>query len=109
MKAYFFDSDAIIEDVLVINPEKVKTYIDFNGVANLGYNGAYISMNRKEGRFVAGSNIAQMGPSISFAKVLGTKLYVAQSLFIWSRHNFSNFIVRVFFSTNAIRFEASIL
>ena len=67
---FFIDNkgQAQIGSVLIISDENVRTYLDFNGKINNEYDGAYISVNEKDGVFVTGSNINERGPKVSFAK-----------------------------------------
>lgn len=62
---YFEKGDAVMNKMQIVNPG-IKTYIDFKGEVNKNYNGAYISMDEKNGIFVTGSNIDQFGPKINF-------------------------------------------
>ena len=84
---YFFDynGQAKLNEVNIIN--NGKTFIDFNGKINTNYDGAYISIDDKNGIFVTGSNTDQRGPKISFTKnnPYGLRIQSDQDHFaIWS-------------------------
>ncbi|MBT4165491.1 hypothetical protein HOE04_00445 [archaeon] len=61
----FFDSTEarIGDDIEIKNPNKVKTYLDFEGKPNLDLPEAYISINRKEKAMTVGMNTKGEGPS----------------------------------------------
>ncbi|MBS3081100.1 hypothetical protein J4221_06520 [Candidatus Pacearchaeota archaeon] len=57
-----------IAELVISNPAHVKTYIDFNGKINFGYNGAYISMDSNNGVLVIGSNVNKPSPAVMIKK-----------------------------------------
>lgn len=68
-KFFIQNQDRIeIADLVISNPAHVKTYIDFNGKINFGYNGAYISMDRNNGILVIGSNVNKPSPAVMIKK-----------------------------------------
>ena len=65
---FFLDGDAEIDSIEIKNPEKVKTYLDFNGEPNLAYDSAYISINKQKGSIIVGSNIDKRSPVVRLKK-----------------------------------------
>ena len=63
---YFIQNQEQLElgDIVIANPNHIKTFIDFKGIINGGYKGAYISMDRERGVLVLGANIEQAGPAV---------------------------------------------
>jgi hypothetical protein len=64
----FFDSTEakINQDMEIKNPEKVITYLDFNGKSNPDYDSAYISYDKTKARIILGNNAQTDGPAIKF-------------------------------------------
>ena len=67
---YFIQKQDKIElaDIIISNPNHLKTYIDFEGKVNFAYKGSYISMDRNNGILVAGSNVNNPSPAIMVKK-----------------------------------------
>ena len=67
---YFIQKQDKLEltDIIISNPNHVKTYIDFEGKVNFAYKGSYISMDRNNGNLVVGSNVGNPSPAIMVKK-----------------------------------------
>ena len=67
---YFIEKQDRMElaDLIISNPNHVKTYIDFDGKVNFAYKGSYISMDRENGNLVVGSNTNNPSPAIMVKK-----------------------------------------
>lgn len=65
---WFFDKDVKIGSLEIKNPGNALTYIDFKGEINSNYDGAYISIDKTNGKIVIGNNGQKDGPAIKFLK-----------------------------------------
>ncbi|MBS3078767.1 hypothetical protein J4218_01470 [Candidatus Pacearchaeota archaeon] len=63
-EGFFFDSDAKIGSINVKNPEKVPTYIFYDGEIKPDLKAGYISINKEKGKLTVGCNIDVRGPSV---------------------------------------------
>lgn len=57
-----------LADIVIANPNHVKTFIDFSGKINFAYPGAYISLDRTNGILATGTNTNTDGPALMIAK-----------------------------------------
>ncbi|MBD3252112.1 hypothetical protein GF386_00080 [Candidatus Pacearchaeota archaeon] len=76
---YFDNQQIVINKVAVRNLNNAKVYIDFRGTPNGMYRGAYVSLNREQGRIVLGSNMPGNDVSMMFFDGNSYGVYIEQN------------------------------
>jgi len=97
-KMFFdFKGNAKLNSLDIINENGVKTYIDFKGEVNKGYEGAYVSIDDKNGKFVTGSNINTRGVKINFNKnnPYGLRILDNDHVAVWSLGNSDGAYIKI--------------